>query len=57
MEVPQTITCVECGAPAALLTHLPPEGELEPGEVVTYVCPDCGQRLDVILEADEGEGE
>lgn len=50
MEAPETITCVECGAAAGRLTYLPPEGELLPGDVVTYLCPDCGQRFDIVLE-------
>jgi len=56
MEVPDTITCVECGAAAGRLSHLPPDQDLLPGDVVVYVCPDCGQRFDIVLDEDaEGE--
>ena len=54
MEAPDTITCVDCGGTAGRLSYLPPEGELLPGDVVTYLCPDCGQRFDIVLE-DSGE--
>ena len=53
MEAPDTITCVECGAAAGRLTHLPPEDVLLPGDIVTYVCPECSQRFDIVLENDE----
>jgi len=53
MEAPDTITCVECGGAAGRLTHLPPEDALLPGDIVTYVCPECGQRFDIVLEDDE----
>lgn len=50
MEVPETITCVECGAVAQRLT-LPPEEEgFFPGDVVAFICPECGQRFDVVVE-------
>ncbi|MBN2113308.1 MAG: hypothetical protein JW785_04190 [Acidimicrobiia bacterium] len=50
MEVPETITCVECGGVARRLT-LPPEEEgFLPGDVVAYICPECGQRFDVVVE-------
>jgi hypothetical protein len=55
MEAPETITCVECGAEAGRLTR-PPEGEgFFPGDVVAYVCPDCGQRFDLVFEDETGE--
>ncbi len=54
MEVPETITCVECGGTAGRITPLPPDEGLLPGDVVAYVCPDCGQRFDIVLEDEEG---
>jgi len=57
MEVPETITCVECGATAGRLTHLPPDEQLLPGDVVAYLCPECGQRFDIVLEDEEGGGD
>jgi Zn finger protein HypA/HybF involved in hydrogenase expression len=57
MDAPETITCVECGAAAGRLTHLPPEGELLPGDVVTYICPECGHRHDIVLEDEQEDGD
>jgi Zn finger protein HypA/HybF involved in hydrogenase expression len=54
MEVPETITCVECGAAAGRLTAVPEDEGFLPGDVVAFVCPDCGQRFDIVLE-DESE--
>lgn len=56
MEVPETITCVECGAEANRLTHLPEEEGFVSGDVVAFICPECGQRLDLVLEEAEEEG-
>jgi hypothetical protein len=57
MEVPETITCVECGGIAGRITPLPPDEGLLPGDVVAYVCADCGQRLDIVLEDEERPGD
>jgi Zn finger protein HypA/HybF involved in hydrogenase expression len=54
MEVPETITCVECGAAAGRLTPVPEDEGFLSGDVVAYACPDCGQRFDIVLE-DEPE--
>lgn len=56
MEVPETIICVECGATAGRLSRLPAEEDLFPGDVVAYLCPDCGHRFDIVLE-DDGRDE
>ena len=56
MEVPETIICVECGAAAGRLSRLPAEEDLLPGDVVIYLCPDCGHRFDIVLE-DDGRDE
>ena len=56
MEAPETITCVECGSEAGRLTHLR-EGEgFISGDVVAYVCPNCGQRFDLVFEDEGNEG-
>lgn len=49
-DVPDRITCVECGGDAHRVSHPPPDEGFAIGDVVTYVCADCGQRLDVLLE-------
>ncbi len=58
MEIPLTITCVECGGPAH---RRPDDPELgwEVDDLVTYVCRDCNHRMDIVLEEDDvhDEGE
>jgi hypothetical protein len=43
-----TFTCIDCGGATRVLSHEPHEG-WEPGDVVAYRCPDCGERFDVVL--------
>ena len=57
MEPEKTITCVECGGTAHLLSHRPADDPFEPGDVVAYSCSDCNHRLDIVLEEDEEVGE
>lgn len=52
MEAPEGFTCVDCGGRTRLLSHRPEEG-WEPGDVVAYRCPDCGERFDVVLDGDD----
>jgi len=47
---PLTITCVECGGIAHLLSYLPQDSDLEPGVALAYRCADCMDRFDVIWE-------
>ena len=54
--MPETITCVECGAAAGRLTYLPEGESFQAGDVVAFVCPDCGQRFDLVIEDEEGAG-
>lgn len=48
-EVPPTITCVECGGIAHLLSY-EPEGGFEDGDVIVYRCEDCVERWDIVYE-------
>lgn len=50
---PATITCVECGGVAHLVTYLPEDGPLEEGFVVAYACADCDHRHDLVWEGDD----
>ena len=51
---PRTITCVECGGDAHLLTLLPEDEEdIEPG-VFAYRCADCAERFDVVMGEEAG---
>lgn len=51
---PDTITCMECLGTAHLVSYPPPDEGFEPGFVAAYVCEDCGHRIDLILEDDDG---
>ncbi len=57
MQPPSTITCVDCGGVAGLISFLPEDGEVEPGYVVTYRCADCMERFDIVAEETLDEGE
>jgi hypothetical protein len=47
---PETIiTCVDCGGRAHLLSTWPDDDPPQPGDVMTYQCQDCWERLDVVL--------
>jgi hypothetical protein len=52
-DVPEVITCVDCGGNAHRLSYPPPEG-FEVGDVVAYRCADCRDRWDLVIgEPDE----
>lgn len=55
MEPAQEITCVECGGRAFLITPIPSEEELEPGDVLVYRCAECQDRWDIVFEPDDIE--
>jgi hypothetical protein len=43
------ITCVDCGGRAHLLTTSPDDAPPQPGDIMTYHCEDCWERLDLVL--------
>ncbi|MEX1134859.1 MAG: hypothetical protein WED83_08460 [Acidimicrobiia bacterium] len=47
---PESISCVECGGTAHLISFLPPDEDLEPGAALAYRCADCLDRFDVVWE-------
>ena len=50
---PTEMACLECQGRANLMSFAPDEG-FAPGDVVAYVCEDCGHRYDVVVpESDE----
>lgn len=55
MEPEPTITCIDCGERAHLLTHAPEDGRWQPGEVVVYRCSGCGDRWDLVIPGEDGE--
>ena len=57
MEPDKTITCVECGGTAHLLSHRPDDDPFQPGDNVAYTCSDCGNRLDLVLDEEAESGE
>ncbi|MEM7698672.1 MAG: hypothetical protein AAF236_09745 [Verrucomicrobiota bacterium] len=46
MDVPETITCVDCGQPARLLSYQPEKG-WRVGDYVAYRCTGCNDRWDL----------
>ena len=52
MELTTEIICVECGGRAHLITPVPSEEELEPGDILVYRCADCMDRWDIVYERD-----
>lgn len=54
MDVPTEITCIECSGTANLMSF-PPDAGFEPGDTVAYVCEDCGNRSDIVLDDVEDE--
>lgn len=57
MSAPQTITCVECGGTAHLLTGFPEDDPPRAGDIVPYRCADCGERWDVELDETDDEAD
>lgn len=55
MELAKEIICIDCGGRAHLITPVPAEEELEPGDVLVYRCADCLDRWDIVFERDEIE--
>jgi hypothetical protein len=48
VDVDETITCVDCGGIAHLLTR-PPEWGWQPGDLLVYRCEDCLDRWDLVV--------
>lgn len=53
-DVERTLICVDCGETAHLITRLPDEDDLYPGDALQYRCSGCGDRWDIVYEP-EGE--
>jgi hypothetical protein len=50
-----TITCVDCGGTAHLLTTFDGDNPPRPGDLLVYRCSDCWDRWDVIMPGEEGD--
>lgn len=57
MDIPNEITCVDCGGVATRIAYLPPDEEPEPGVIIAYRCADCLERFDVVIEDDDAPTE
>jgi len=53
MNLMLTITCPDCGGTAGLVQPPAPDDELEPGDVLTYRCPDCLDRWDIVVTEED----
>lgn len=49
---PETITCVECGGDAHLISFLPEDEPLDPEAALAYRCSECMERFDVVFGFD-----
>jgi DNA-directed RNA polymerase subunit RPC12/RpoP len=55
VEVPEYITCVDCGGRCGLLTRPTTDDQdvpvpFEAGDIVAYRCADCLDRWDIVIE-------
>ena len=55
MEVPEKITCVDCGQDAHLITY-PPEEGWQIGDYVAYRCRGCNDRWDLVVDENDSSG-
>jgi predicted nucleic acid-binding Zn ribbon protein len=51
--ISEHIACMECGGTAHLVQALDPEITIEAGDVMVYVCGECNQRWDVVVDEDD----
>ena len=49
MDLPEKITCVDCGQDAHLMSPAPEQG-WEAGDIVAYRCSGCNDRWDLVVE-------
>jgi uncharacterized protein YlaI len=51
------VTCMTCGGRAHRVSTPPPDQPFESGDVVTFICEDCDERIDLVVgdEPDDGE--
>ena len=50
MPIAEQIDCMECGGTAYLAQPIGPDDEIEVDDVLTYLCGDCNQRWDVVVD-------
>ena len=49
-DVPDSITCVECGGKANRMSYTPPDEGFQDGDVIAFACEDCNHRMDLVWE-------
>lgn len=49
------IACMECGGTAYLAQPIGDDDVLEAGDVVVYICGECAQRWDVVVDDEDVE--
>lgn len=54
-RVDRELRCVDCGGTAHLITPVPVDEELYPGDVLVYRCADCHERFDIVYEPRDEE--
>jgi hypothetical protein len=53
VDVDESITCIDCGGVAHLISFAPEAG-WQPGDVLVYRCSDCLDRWDIVIpDADD----
>ena len=50
MPIAEQIDCMECGGTAYLAQPIGPDDEIEVDDVLQYLCGDCNQRWDVVVD-------
>lgn len=53
VAVAPRIDCMECGGDAYLAQALEPDDAVEAGDILTYICRDCAQRWDVVVDDED----
>jgi hypothetical protein len=52
-----SITCIDCGGEAHLITPAPEDNKWYPGDIVAYRCRDCRDRWDLELTIEDVDDE
>jgi hypothetical protein len=50
MPIAVQIDCMECGGTAHLAQPIGPEDVIEVDDVLVYICGECNQRWDVVVD-------
>jgi DNA-directed RNA polymerase subunit RPC12/RpoP len=53
VAIAERINCMECGGVAFLAQPIGPDDVFEPGDSVVYLCGECAQRWDVVVDEDD----